>query len=346
MNETDTFHIPNPEDVKSDERTEWDTLAEEFSDDDFMKRTQEIASRNTFDAYEQPTEKSEAELEYEKKEQYLIAELESISRKRANYLFNAGDEYTHILKSFRSPEEKRVTESMDELAAISENYSRRTLESLVELVNSRYPSPFETKKESLPNPFEDESNEDYKIEEAEDEYRRSVLTQGGLTSDTLENLSKAFTINGDQNDLYVGNSIKTLGNGRADVDISFANALISYLDDPSERGRHNLRRIEGDRENLTTGTLFNIASAFDESKSLIGGKLFEPTIALATNLVRNDEDYFDNLMKYLNFKIENAENSPYLGSDTGEERASDIQEPPGTPPEEPKSSLMPDLILR
>lgn len=309
-NSVDTFHIPNPEDTSSETKSEWDTLAEEYSDDDFMSYTQEIAKRNTFDNFEGPSEKSEEEKTYERKERGILDELDAISEKRAGYIYDIGNEYSDILKNFNNPREKRVSEDMGKLTDISRKAGHKTLEALVAVVNSRYPSPFKTEKDSLPNPFEDNKADHRKIEDAEDEYLRTALEQGGATADTLENLSKAFMIDGNQSDFYVGNNIKTLGNGLADVEKAFANAFIHYLDEPSDETRQRLRRVEGDRENLTTNNLFNIASTFDEDRTRLGNKLFEPTVALATQLIRNDEDYFDGIMEYVKFKMDNSKNKP------------------------------------
>ncbi|MBR1875082.1 hypothetical protein IJ798_01745 [Candidatus Saccharibacteria bacterium] len=319
MNET--FHIPISEGTEDSNSlaSEWDNLAEEYTDDDFTRQTQEIAERNTFDFKDEQVEKSEAEKTYENKERAFLSELEAINDKRSRYLFNAGDDFNDIMRKFGDPRAKRTEEAFDELTAISKNAGRKTLESLVRLVDLTYPSPYKEEKPSLPNPFEDEEMSDKRrLDDARDEYRRAVLRESGMTAETMEKFSKVFTSEGNQRDYYVGNSIKTLGQGHADSQNAFSNAVLRYLDNPTIDNKRGLRRAGGDRENLTTNTLFNIAGTFDESRTRMGSKMFEPTIALATQLVRADEDFFDNIIDYIQFKINNSDKKKTVNPETVE----------------------------
>ncbi|MDO4967589.1 MAG: hypothetical protein Q4E70_02380 [Candidatus Saccharibacteria bacterium] len=305
MNEI--YHIPISE---ADEEapspaSEWDGLKDEFPDDDFVRKTQEIAERNTYDIPESRQEKSEAERRYETKEKDLIYELEHTADRDARYLFDAGDEYSKIFKQFHNPNAKKVEDSFDSLTNLSKNNNREVLESLMSYVDARYPSPYKQENQGvLTNPFSNElENGARKIEDLKDDYRRAVLKGSGMSADVIEDLSKIFTVDGSQNDYYVGNTLRTLGNSRADAEVAFSNALIDYIEEPSEDNKSRLRRLQGDREGVLTNGLFNTAGTFDESRTRFGSKLFEPTIALATQLVRNSEDHFDNLIDYIQFKI-------------------------------------------
>ena len=379
MNET--FHIPvsDPEDNFEDSGTgaentsengvtwndlaeesigskeNWDELSEEFSEDEFMKRTQEIAERNTFDFPEIKLGKTEEERRYEARERDLIGELEHVSEKNARDLFNIGEEFRDTLRSFESPKAGKVGETFDYLSGASRNGNQRKVEALVAFIDEKYPSPYKEKEDrGVLSPFEpDESEEKLrKLEDKKDEYRRNTLNYGGTVADVTEDLSKLFTIDGNQNDYYIGNTIRNLGSGSAEIENALTNAVIDYAEDPSEENRQKLRRVQTERENMFSNSMFNIAGAFDESRTRVGQKLFEPTVALATLFVKNNEDYFDGIMKYLDFKIQNSSRDE-LASDNSStfDESRRVEESPKNfedLPEKDDSSdnkILPDVVL-
>lgn len=282
------------------------SFADQFSDDDFARETQEIAERNTFDLPEKEGEKSEEEKEYEEKEYGLVKELEKLSEKGTGYLLEASDEYIDTFKKSEDKRSEKVEESLGNLVDVSKNDGKKVLESLLRLVDLKYPSLFKKNQEALPNPFADEEKDEArKIEEAEDDFRRAVINKSGLVADNLEDLSKVFMADGNQNDYHVGHTLRSFGNGQVDTEAAFSNMLIKYLEEPTHDTEVMLNRAESDRNNLIINSLFNIAGAFDESQTNLGSKLFETTIALAAQLPQNNEDYHHKVMDYVKFKIEN-----------------------------------------
>lgn len=314
----DNFMDDNKTESTSDAPTEsWDRISEDFSDDDFLRQTQEIASRNTYDKINISSEKSEAEKSYESKERSILSELEAISYNRAKHIEIIGDEYGKTLRKFEDPRAKSILDSFNNLSRVTKKSDRSSfspssekitsrdssLDALVQLVNLKYPSPYRSENSRPLNPFEDRTDE---YQRAQDNFLLTARANSEEKAKILENLSKTINLGGSQSDLYIGTTLKNLGNGTVDTEKSFSSAIINYLDDPTDNNKRKLRNVESDHENLLSNSLFNIAGSLDESKNVLNQKLFEPTIALTTNLVRTDEDYFDGILKYLQFKIDNA----------------------------------------
>ena len=302
MNET--FHIPisdesegyaNPED-------DWGSLADPFDDNEFARRTQEIAGRNTFDPDEAGVEKTEEEKKYELEERSLAEKLEKISEKEVKYLAQAGEEYAKTFADFKDSRGESIGETFSRLSDITKD--GKSLKALLALVDLKYPSPFEKENSDLLNPFTDEMK---KIEDLKDDYRRSIMDESGSAADSIEGLSKVFMADGSQSDYYVGNTLRNFGNSQVEVENKFSNALINYIEDPSEENKSKLNHAQSDREGLISNDIFNIAGTLDESRTRIGGRLFDTTVALAAQLVKTSEDNYDGILDYIKFKMQGPE---------------------------------------
>ena len=272
------------------------------------------------------SEKSEEEKAYEKKERFLQDELFSLVDKRTNNLVRLSEEYSDIFHKANHPMAGRFDDAFDHLSGGLRGTGHATLETFFAYVGSKYPSP-----------YNEEGRDPKKMEELETDFRRASLRQGQITDENLGEFVKIFASDGSQNDMYIANSLKHLGEGSYDFQTAFSNAVISYVDDPTSENRERMMRAESDHEGVLTNSIYNIAATFDESKTKLGPKLFEPTIELAINSVRSAEDIYDSVKKYLKFKIDN----------TADEYKPDLDVPtPYTPKPNNNPSILPDVILR
>ncbi|MBP5674970.1 hypothetical protein J6W91_01425 [Candidatus Saccharibacteria bacterium] len=269
--------------------SEWDSLTEMSDVSDLPEN------------FKPAHEKSEEEKSYEKRERYLKDELFSLVERRSRQYNSVAEDYSKIFHQEEHPMMNRVDSAFDNLNSSLKGTGFATLETLFAFVDSKFPSP-----------FSEEVADARKQEELEDDFRRASLREGQVSSDNIDEFVKIFAEDGSQNDLHIANSIRHIGTGSYDFQSGFARAIIDYVNDPTDRTREQMVRVEADHEGVLTNALFNIASTFDESKTGIGPRLFDPTIALATNAVRGSQDIFDGVRAYLRFKMQNAAEKPAM----------------------------------
>lgn len=249
-------------------------------------------------------EPSEEEKQYNSRELFLRGELESIIDRRTRDFSAVSDDYSKIFHSADHPFSKRFDDAFDAVAGSSNGAGKETLEDLFTYIDMKFPSPYKNPGEIIPD------KDDYgrnRLNDAEDDYLRSSMREGGMLSENTDEIAKLFTIDGSQNDLHIAASLRGLSDNLSNYHTELARAIISYTNAPTKETRNRLTRTQSDHESSLSNALFNIAATFDESKTTIGRKLFEPTIVLATNLTRGSEDFFDGIMSYLKFKMENTD---------------------------------------
>jgi hypothetical protein len=264
--------------------SEWDMSdAPAFNVEDFQIPS-ETDVRNTEEARN-----------YEKRERALEDELYLIADRRANGIMNIGDEFVKTMKSIEHPLAGRMENNIDDIYRGKKATGRATLESLFTYVDSMFPSP-----------YSEEERNAKKVGDSEDEFRRASIREGQVTGDSIDDLAKTFTMDGSENDLYIASQLKNLGQGTFDHSSALLKAIIDYANKPNGENRSQLYKTQSDHERVLSNSLFNIAETFDRSKTQAGRRMFEPTVELATTMTRSSEEYFEGIMKYLKFKIDNS----------------------------------------
>ena len=248
---------------------------------------------NPFNDSEKNVDKSEEERNYNLRENALKDELQLVVSKRANYIFNAGDEFSTMMRCMEHPLSKRIEGNFDDLVTSKKKNSNDTLESFFTYIDSVYPSPYK-------------NAENLHADEAEDEYRRTAMSEGQNTGDNLDEIATTFSIDGSDRDLHIATVLKNMGQDSADYQAALSRAIIAYSENPSQENRSRLTRIQSDHSGALANSLFNIAETFDSSRTELGKKMFDPTVELATMLARSSEEYFEGLMGYMKFKMENS----------------------------------------
>lgn len=261
-------------------------------------------SSDTFQIPERNDGKSEEERRYESKERALRDELFAISDNRARYISNTGEEFISLMKQANHPFARRLEENVDNIVSGKKNTGRATLETFFSYIDSMYPSP-----------YSNNTRDPKKADDAADEYRRTSMREGEYTGDTTDELAKTFSIDGSDKDLYIANSLKLIGQDSVDYHTSLARAIIAYAEEPNKNNRSRITNAQYDHEHAMSNSLYNIAEIFDGSRTVIGKKMFEPTIELMQKMTINTEDYFDGIMNYLKFKIDNSPNAPNMEDD-------------------------------
>ena len=248
------------------------------------------------DVGEMGATKPEEQRNYESRERALQDELMIIVNKRAGYISGAGEECAQVLRRAEHPFAKRIENNVDDIVAVKRNAGQHALESLFGFIDAVYPSPYAT-KESKPD-------------EMEDEYRQMAMREGNATGDTVDELAKTFSIDGSDNDLHVASILRNIGQDSSDYQNGLSRAIIEYAKHPTPENRNKLNRIQYDHSGALTNSLFNIADTFDNSRTEIGKKLFDPTVALASMLARSSDEYFEGIMGFMKFKMENSSVKP------------------------------------
>ena len=255
-------------------------------------------------SFEYGDEKSEEEKQYEARERSLKSELESIVDGRARTLFEAAEECGRIFHAAEHPFANRFDQAFDSMTGSAKGSGQETLEMLFEYIDSKFPSPYKNSSEIVPDVDEYGRK---KLDEAEDNFIRASMREGNILGENTDEIAKLFRIDGSQNDLHIADSLRHLSDSIVEYRTNFARAIIGYVNEPTKETRSRLTRTQSNHEGVLSNSLFNIAATFDESKTHIGRKLFDPTIILATNLTRGSEEYFDSIMDYLRFKMENTD---------------------------------------
>jgi hypothetical protein len=237
-------------------------------------------------------EKSEEERNYEAKERALQDELFSLSDRRANIINNAGEECSQILKRAEHPFANRLQNNFDDLTSGKKSTGRATLETFFGYMDAMYPSPYGGKE-----------RDPKKVEECEGEYRRFSMREGECVADSVDEIAKSFAADGSDLDLHIAQMLRNVGQDTADFGSYFSRAVIAYAEDPSSENRSRLNRAQSDHEGTVSNSLFNIATTFDDSRTTIGKKLFDPSVELATMITRNSEEYFEGILAYMKFKM-------------------------------------------
>lgn len=238
---------------------------------------------------------SEEARNYEKRERALEDELYLIADRRANGIMNIGDEFVKTMRSVEHPLAGRMGNNIDDIYSSKKATGRATLESLFTYIDSMYPSP-----------YDEEERNAKKVGDTEDEFRRASIREGQMTGDSIDELAKTFMIDGSENDMYIAGQLKNLGQGTFDHSSALLKAIIEYANKPNSDSRSQLYKTQSDHERVLSNSLFNIAETFDRSKTQAGRRMFEPTVELATSMTRSSEEYFEGIMKYLKFKIDNS----------------------------------------
>lgn len=264
--------------------SEWDMSdAPDFSVEDFQIPSEADVRNN------------EELRNYEKQERALEDELYIIADRRANKIMGLGDEFIKTMKNVDHPLSGQMQRNFEDIYGGKKSTNRATLESLFSYIDSMYPSK-----------YGEQTVDQKKIGDTEDEFRRAAIREGQITADSIDGLAKTFREDGSENDLYIAGQLKNLGDGSYDHSAALLNAIIDYANKPNGDNRSKLYKTQSDHERVLSNSLFNIAETFDRSTTSAGRHMFEPTIDLATTMARSSEEYFEGIMKYLKFKINNS----------------------------------------
>ena len=237
-------------------------------------------------------EKSEEERAYEQKERALQDELFHIVDRRANNISGAGDELYDVMKHAGHEDAEKMREAFDDLSYGKKFTDRAYLESYFNYTNEMFPSPFLGKERDMVH-----------VANAEDDFRRSAIQSASMMSDSTDGIAKLFSSDGSENDLQIASKIRNLGDDSADFSTRFMNAIIGYCEDPSIENKKRIIGLQADHERAITNSLFTVAEVFDRSKTEVGKHMFEPTSALAGQVARNSEEYYEGIMEYLKVKM-------------------------------------------
>lgn len=266
---------------------------------------------DTFRIPETKSFKSEEERIYETRERLLKDELFTISDRRAKYIADTGDTFITTLRQSEHPLTGVLENDVEDIIGGKKNTGRATLESLFGYVESMYPSP-----------YGEEFRDPRKVDDAASAFRNSSFREGSYTGDTVDKLAEAFRSDGSDRDLYIANDLNKIGEDSTNYHSSLAEAIIAYVSDPSKKNRARIANVQFDHSGAMSKSLFDIAEQFDSSRTTIGKKMFEPTMSLMQGLTTNAEDYFEGIMEYLKFKMENAPDG--TGDESGNKNEPDV----------------------
>lgn len=240
-------------------------------------------------------EKSEDQLEYEKNEEYLRDSIFKANDARNEELLERNKEIHQIFTDNNHEQAEEVEETMQKIIGGLHGSEQASLEALFEYVDSKYPSPF-IEKEEPEDTFR-----------AEDDYRRAMMREGEANNENLEKLAKIFNADGSAKDLHIAQLLRLLGRTTADDRTKFSSVIVDYLKNPTPENREKMTRLQSNHEGALSNSLFNIAVTFDESETAVGEKMLNPTVLMATGVLKGSEEIYSGIMKYLRFKIDNSE---------------------------------------
>lgn len=251
---------------------------------------------DTFKIPEQGYDSRDAH-EYEKGERALMEELFRISERRANILSDTGYDFVDLVTKSGNPVAGSLETSVGDIVGGKKATGKATLESFFGYIDAMYPSPYAREEDPTKN----------QVAAAEDHFRNMSYRESSNTADTIENLAEVFTRDGSDNDLYIANNLKHISTGSYAYHKELARTIIAYAEDPSKENRASINSVQAEHEKTLSNSLFEIAEVFNNSRTEVGKKMFDPTIALMTNLAVNDEDYIEGIMNYMKFKIGNTD---------------------------------------
>ena len=249
---------------------------------------------DTFRIPETNTSKTEEERTYETRERLLKDELFNISDRRANYIADTGDTFIQALREIEHPLTGSLESKVDDIVSGKKSTGRATLESLFGYINAMYPSP-----------YSEEFRDPKKVDDAATVFRSTSFREGSYTGDTVDSVAQDFRSDGSDRDLYIASDLNKIGEDSANYHSALAEAIIAYAEDPSKNNRARITNVQFDHSGAMSRSLYDIAEQFDRSRTSVGRKMFDPTMSLMQNLTTNTEDYFDGIMEYLKFKMEN-----------------------------------------
>ena len=238
------------------------------------------------------TEKSEEEREYERKERSLQDELFHIVDRRADSVNGAGEELYAVMKNAEHRQAEDMHDAFSDLSYGKKFTDHAYLESYFNYVNEMFPSPFSKKERDM-----------VRTANAEDDFRRSAVRGASVMDENVDGIAKIFSSDGSKNDLEIAAKIRNLGKSSGDFSVGLASAIIGYCEDPSAENKKRIINLQADHERAITNSLFTVAEVFDRSKTEVGKHMFEPTSALAGQVARNSEEYYEGVMDYLKFKM-------------------------------------------
>lgn len=240
-------------------------------------------------------QKTEEERSYEQKERGLQDELFAIADRRVHFMTNTGDEFIKIMKGAEHPFANRLEKDVDNLTSGKRRTSHATLETFFSYVDSMYPSTLSGQERDLKT-----------IEQAEDEFRRASIREGQYTGDSSDTLAKAFREDGSDNDFVIAQHLKNIGDNAASYGMRLPQAVVGYLNDPSRENRTRLSGVQVDHKSALSNSLYNIATTFDNSRTIVGKKMVDPSFDLLAMMSRSNDEYFEGMMDYLKFKMNNS----------------------------------------
>jgi hypothetical protein len=257
--------------------------------------TENLLEFNDRNTESEAPEKSEAQLEYEKREDELENEIFDTIDKQYDQIFPAVKSIiTEIGPLYLKRDKEELEEKFKDLSSEIKQDSSHVVKTLLDLIKATYPSQY------------DEPSEKPESELAYD-YKRDSITRSENAAKNLKQISPILRRNRNQKIVNIATQLDNIAEAASDYGFDSSRAILEYLanERPTMSDRDDVKyQAEVYLQNIGA-PLFTIATKFSDGLEK-NQKVFIDVLTISQSVGHGNSEYVEEVMNYIDFKRENA----------------------------------------
>ncbi len=257
--------------------------------------TEDLPESNDRSTESEAPKKSEAQLEYEKREDELENEIfDTIDKQYDQILPAVKSIISEIGPLYLKGSQEELEEKFKNFSSEIKQDSSHAVKTLLDLIKGTYPSQY------------DKSSEKPESELAYD-FKRDSITRSENAAKNLKQISPILRRNRNQKIVNIATQLDNIAEAASDYGFDSSRVILEYLSNsqPTMSDQDDVK-YQADAYLQNIGApLFTIATKFSDGLEK-NQKVFIDVLTISQSVGHGNSKYVEGVMKYIDFKRENA----------------------------------------